>query len=81
MVLKPINNPTDLSIGEKVIHNARVKIFNDITGIEIITKIIPGKKEMIYILHGWDRQRLKLSESHKQVKFSDLARTYKIYEP
>lgn len=81
MILKTINNPSDISEGEKVIHNSRIRIFNFITGIEIVTNIEPGRKEMIYTLHGWDQQYNKLSESFRKLLFSDLARTYKIYEP
>lgn len=81
MVLKTINNPSDISEGEKVIHNSRIRIFNFITGIEIVTKIEAGRKEMVYTLHGWDQQENQLSESCKKILFSDLSRMYKIYEP
>lgn len=81
MTFKTINNPADISIGDKIIHNARIKIFNVVTGIQIITEIKPGRTEMIYTLHGWDQQELKLSESFVKVLFSDMARTYKIFEP
>lgn len=81
MIFKTINNPSDISEGEKVIHNSRIRIFNTVTGIRIVTCIKPGRKELIYTLHGWDQQENKLSENCINVLFSDLARTYKIYIP